>query len=814
MSSSSIVMSNVKAPANATAAAAKAKANIEARFTQVKSIIDATVAQPTIVNPASRFVVVTYWWGRGNLNKNTARPCGDYFERLLETPLNGLIQYPRMTDYKTTMLKDAKLARFMRTQLEKYIRERDAYVASRTPFGDAQIPRSAWDVRSGKPTPAGFQGTEGLRELTPVVLDQLFAVLPAAIPHIHALQDLAVQRLGLEEEFDREMARQRAALEAAGEAVGSQFVPVMTDAYKHQINALHAAKGAAKAALKAAIRPALAALYDRMAFMPPLRYEEMIQRWEETCRAAGCNYMAVEYPEFAAPGGYQLAINAKPRFIQKALQLCEGRGVLYIDGDMTVKRYPAIFDMEDVDMMARGWHVDPRSSYKHTYSIVVDPYVFETSGGTMFFGMTPEAALLLQRWIEVSERPSQFGKADDRILSLIFTTMRMLLPMKIVQLPIEYLWLSLDYDDSVEDEIRDDRYMMLEHPECLTSEDTATDRGASSSRTPLFYSALDEPVPRSEFLMEQVMFDGPEQVEAMKPYLNYLSEATYFEDVEEMEGEQPFYVVPYGKGLGKFQEAANRNGYMATQLPPLSEEELEDGVLVLRDSSASNMNRVAALATEAAPVELVGGKRSGKGTGKGSKRRSRKSRVGGMEDMRIPRILQALRAGISVLYMPDGASEKAVAEMHRVRKTNPRLEFIFTNASRDMRSPFFYQAEIETREPIFFKAGNRKLQQLISMCASFEDMRGVYTAAYQFLSRIRTHYMNPAGLPADIRRLVQNALNGSQMGGDLSEATNVFGIESARALEFLYGSSGQAGGRRLKATRRGRRTGRKMTRRR
>lgn len=768
------------------------KANVQARFAQVKSIIDATVAEPTIVNPASRFVVVTYWWGRGNLNKNTARPCGDYFERLLETPLNALIQYPRIADYKAAMLKDTKLAQFMRTQLGKYIRERDAYLLS------------------GKPTPAGFQGTEGLRELTPVVLDRLFEVLPAAIPHIHALQDLAIQRLALEEEFDREMARQRAALEAAGEAVGDQFVPVMTAEYKQKINALHAAKGATKAAMKAVIRPALGALYDRMAFMPPLRYEEMIQRWEDTCRAAGCNYMAVEYPEFAAPGGYQLAINAKPRFIQKALQLCEGRGVLYIDGDMTVKRYPAIFDMEDVDMMARGWHIDPRSSYKHTYSIVVDPYVFETSGGTMFFGTTPEAALLLQRWIEVSERPSQFGKADDRILSLIFTTMRMLLPMKIVQLPIEYLWLSLDYDDSVEDEIRDDRYMMLEHPECLTSEDTATDRGASSSRTPLFYSALDEPVPRSEFLMEQVMFDGPEQVEAMKPYLNYLSEATYFEDVEDLEGEQPFYVVPYGKGLGKFQDVANRNGYMATQLPPLSAEELEDGVLVLRDSYASNMNRVASLAAEATPVELVGGTRSSKG----SKRRSRKSRIGGMEDIRIPRILQALRAGISVLYMPDSASEKAVAEMHRVRKTNPRLEFIFTNASRDMRSPFFYQADIETREPIFFKAGNKRLQQLISMCTTFEDLRGVYRDAYQFLSRIRTHYMNPAGLPADIRRLVQNALNASQMGGDLSEATNVFGIESARALEFLYGSSGQAGGRRQKATRRGRRAGRKMTRRR
>ena len=31
--------------------------------------------KPNIINPKSNFVVITYWWGRGNLNKNTQRPC-------------------------------------------------------------------------------------------------------------------------------------------------------------------------------------------------------------------------------------------------------------------------------------------------------------------------------------------------------------------------------------------------------------------------------------------------------------------------------------------------------------------------------------------------------------------------------------------------------------------------------------------------------------------------------------------------------------------------------------------------------------------
>jgi hypothetical protein len=298
--------------------------------------------------------------------------------------------------------------------------------------------------------------------------------------------------------------------------------------------------------------------------------------------------------------------------------------------------------------------------------------------------------------------------------------------------------------------------------------------------------------------MEQVLFDMPEQVETMKPYLNYLSDAAYFEDAEEMEGEQPFYVVPYGKGLGRFQETAVQNGYKATQMPPLDPSELEDGVLVLRDSLATNMNRITDLATNTPSAELMGGKRSDVKRGSRRLTRQKKGSRGGMEDTRIPRILQALRAGVSVLYMPDGVSEKAVAEMHRVRKANPRLEFIFTNASRDMRSPFFYQAVIDTREPIFFKAGNPKLQQLISMCGAFEDLQGIYANAYQFLSRIRTHYMNPAGLPADIRRMVQNALDGQAGGAE----PNAFGLESARALEFLYGSSSNnlTGGARKRRT--------------
>ena len=96
-------------------------------------------------------------------------------------------------------------------------------------------------------------------------------------------------------------------------------------------------------------------LYDimnkEMRYLNPIKYDEMITLWEDACKKSKCNFMAIEYPEFAEPGGYQLAINAKPLFIKKALEGVGKRSVLYIDGDMFIRKYPKLFDITDVDFM-------------------------------------------------------------------------------------------------------------------------------------------------------------------------------------------------------------------------------------------------------------------------------------------------------------------------------------------------------------------------------------------------------------------------------------------------------------------------------
>ncbi len=314
----------------------------------------------------------------------------------------------------------------------------------------------------------------------------------------------------------------------------------------------------------ASIIDALRAIHQ---YREPLLFNKMIEAWEAACATAGCNYLAIEYPEFTEAGGYQLAINAKPAFIRRALELCNqsnssnqqtSRGVLYIDGDMTVDRYPYLFDMPDIDYMARGWNMDPRGNDKYLRGdFSIDPYVFETSGGTMFFANTQESKRLLDIWFDHSSHFSNQGKADDRIISLLFNTKSMLAPMKIFQLPVEYLWLTQWYNDYIEEEFHS--ATIISHPECLTTEETAAGAGASADRNPLRYDILANKYysDRSEPLFESVMFPEPKYANAVRGWLDFMQTLQYKEG-HELEGEPPFLVESWGS-YGSYSKTYQSN---------------------------------------------------------------------------------------------------------------------------------------------------------------------------------------------------------------------------------------------------------------
>ncbi len=693
--------------------AAPTREQVAEQFAQVARIVDATVGAPTIINPESRFVVVTYWWGRGRQNFNTARPCGEFHESLLMKPIHMLTPATAMPDkFRSAISGNANFNEF----LEKKIRDHLGMVAAH--------------IKQGKPLSPIHRDLDA-KALKQILKRIILRYVETVLPLVQEYQRVFVERADLEDSFRRRVAAGRTS-------------PAQLETIRARLDELKAEKEDYMRQIKGRMGPFKSAMDRTLRYQEPLTYDGMIAEWEATCARARCNYMAIEYPEFAAPGGYQLAINAKPRFIKKALELCRDRGVLYIDGDMTVNKYPAIFDMPDVDLMARGWNVDPRSSYKFRESIMIDPYTFETSGGIMFYGNTPEAALLLEKWIEVSEQYSQWGKADDRILSLVFNTYKLLLPLKVIQLPVEYLWLTLDFDDNLED-IMDRDAIYVEHPECLTSEETATGQGASSSRTPKFYEVIEDSYPRSEYLHEAVLFPTQELTSAFRPYLDYLHTARYFPNVEDetLVGEQPFHVVPFEEGLGPFQAVADANAAAVAALPPLTGVNA-GGMLEIRENDATT----------------------------------------------VPRILQALAAGVHVKYLPPTATAEYLESLETTLARFPRIEFAFANASTKMQRNMFFNSVFNVAEPAFFRAGCPHLQQLLSACSSLTELSAFFRNAYQFLSRIRTHFLKKYR-----RAAAAAAATAAQSAGG-----NV--LDSEDALEFLYGAKALTGGQRKQRTQR------------
>jgi hypothetical protein len=320
----------------------------------------------------------------------------------------------------------------------------------------------------------------------------------------------------------------------------------------------------------------------------PIKYDVMIKKWKRACIRANCNYLAIEYPDFAVRGGYQLAINAKPLFIKKALELCDGRAVVYIDGDMIVHKYPSIFDIKDYDFMARHWNIDPRSTRHYNKLACFDLTTFETSGGIMYFNNTHNSHLLLNKWISYTFNKSLEGKADDRIISIIITgNKKFMFNIKMMFLPVEFLWLtdkyieylnSTNYSDYMRKkgfrlpsnyDPKDD--IIIEHPECLTLEEMAADQGAADNRAPRLYeSIVSRRIECSKYggyFWEYIFFENKNQLNSFQPYLRYIRTVSIediYVDVEE-EGEDeliksPYTIIKYTDKYGdRFQEIVNKN---------------------------------------------------------------------------------------------------------------------------------------------------------------------------------------------------------------------------------------------------------------
>lgn len=501
--------------------------------------------KPTIINESSNFVVITYWWGRGNLNKNTQRPCPEDRQDILED--EGILDY---------LLEDLR-----------------------------------------KENPSAKK-----------------------------------------EDLDKNVVEDE--LKAVAKVLGVEW-------------------------------------------KEPIKFEEMIANWESACRKNKCNYLAEEYPEFAVKGGYQHAINFKPYFIDLALQACYPRGVLYIDGDMSIKQYPAICDIPGVDYMARGWNIDPRP--RPGREPCFDPYVLETSGGTMFFGNTHYGRRLLKVWEEATLKNP--GKADDRILSMAITMKALLTTLTTIQLPIEYLWLDMDYDYLAKKyKISNNESISISHPECLTGEDRAAAEGASSNRYPRAYDRYVSNIiecRKKEVFYEYVFFDSP-KTGPFKIYLEWLKKHNELD------------VIPYSKAYGEHTNKAQKN----SQLLNTAELSVKDKIVIVspQDINTTSLHKITS-------KELV-----------------------------PSTILKYLLNNQHVVYVPKGT--RSVNTVVGAGVSN-ELDFVTKNVNDSKsKSKKDYTLKLSPDYPIYFSPKNKVLKHLLLMSADLDDFEKVFNSSFIFLTRI------------------------------------------------------------------------------
>ena len=765
-------------------------------MSQLLEIISKTNKSPTIVNDTSNFVVVSYWWGRGNLNQNTARPCIAFYEDVIKKTQKYFINMIN-TITKDLQDKDA-IPGIIKNVFKSYREDKRAYpyvqIISKTASSymnsiyeycdvDNRLPEEEKDAKALEilekykkinKTPENFEFKN-----KKYVENILFMIVKYAI----LINETEIIQLYLINNQIKELEDAFVSKKIEG-----------NDELKIKIKELQDKKNAINNQIKTNLR--IKKIHDsetgfsepiynntnifdifnmELRYLNPLKFEEMIEQWENACRNMNCNFLAVEYPEFAQPGGYQMAINAKPLFIQKALELCPGKGVLYIDGDMYIRKYPMIFDLKDVDFMARGWWIDPRSSWKMNESITYDPYTFETSGGTMFFTQSRESKMLIQKWIDESAKPYNNGKADDRILSLVFNTNKFLCNMKIIQLPIEYLWLSLDYDERLLDELYDydiPRMMdtiIIEHPECLTSEDTAAGAGASSDRTPKFYSFLENLNPVSEVFHEYIFFPNKEMVSTFESYLSYMKKATYFNDGNELllqkhlidplnhnNNEQPLYVIDYDHQYGNKKYEGD---------PELTINKVAE--INLNRAQSMNIAGLNLITNEEDPniIEIQNLDNS-------------------IDDAKmVSLIIKLLQEGKYVIYNPKnkaGYNSLYYDSLKTKMNLYKSLEFVFAPEITSYEFTDFFKPKIQTSMPMFFSPKNEILIKFLSMFLSLDDLSNfINYGSYEFMSRIRLGYL----FPSKNRQSSENVVLVGGGNGDI----NNFVDEYENGLEEMYG---------------------------
>ena len=141
-------------------------------------------------------------------------------------------------------------------------------------------------------------------------------------------------------------------------------------------------------------------------------------------------------------------------------------------------------------------------------------------------------------------------KAEDRLISQIFNNLKLLTPTKTIQLPIEYLWLNIDYDELPKNMWSKDK-IYITHPECLTGEDRAFTAGAAKDRFPARYtSQISEKVHcriKNMPFYEYIFFPNKSMISGMSQWIKVMSNMGLIKQ------------IPFDKKYGEYNDIYQQN---------------------------------------------------------------------------------------------------------------------------------------------------------------------------------------------------------------------------------------------------------------
>jgi hypothetical protein len=307
--------------------------------------------------------------------------------------------------------------------------------------------------------------------------------------------------------------------------------------------------------------------------------------------------------------------------------------------------------------------------------------------------------------------------------------------------------------------------IFIEHPECLTSEDTAAGAGASNDRTPKFYSFLENLNAVSELFHEYIFFPDKEMTNAFKSYLDYMKNVTYLDDGNEelvkkgfvdklnpTNNEQPLYIINYDDRYGNKKYVSD---------PEVTINQV--AVINLERAQSMNIEGLNLIAAGDNIVEIQNTDNS-------------------INDAKmISLFIKLLNQGKYVIYNPvnkPGYDARYYDTLKSKLELYKSLEFVFVPEIKSYDFGDFFKPAIKTNMPMLFGPGNDILVKSLSMFLSLDDLSEyINNGSYEIISRLRIGYIFPS-------KNIQPLGNQITSGGGLNEYMDDY----ENGLEDMYGN--------------------------